>query len=166
VLQPGELPSGLVKVQQGVGDVGPLHVDLRVQPLDLRSPLGYDAVYRGQTTNSFGVSTDYFARISGAVTAVFPHSVYTELGDGIRSADVPAGTVYYIGALPPELAGQPEPPPRVIQRPPIPVASGPDVFTELPFDPAIERLSAQHRADLAADLIHRAAEAEKARIQH
>lgn len=163
----GGQPAGMVKVDQGFADVGPLQADMRLAPLDLRMPTDYDAVYRGMAANGYGGSTEYFARISGAVTAVFPQSVYLQLKDGSHVADVPPGTVYYIGDLPEELTGSPAPEPLPITaRRPTRVGSSPDSLTELPFDARIEGISAQRRADIAAELIRRAAEAEKAHLHH
>jgi len=169
-VQVGQPSSGLEKVQQGVGDVGPLGVDMRLQPLDLRLPVGFDAVYRGRTTDAFGAESDYFVRRHGAVSAVFPRSIYTEVGEGVRSADVPPGTVYYIGDLPAHLlgdAGSPFglTPPPAEQRSPMPLASASDALAQIPFDEGVERLAAQRRADIAAELILRAAAAEKRRLR-
>lgn len=160
----GGPPAGWVRVQQGVADAGPLHVDLRVQPVELRAPMDYDSVYRGTLPNGYGGTTDYFARISGAVTAVFPQSVYIDAAEGVRSAVVPPGTVYYIGELPEELTGKPQDPVRIPQRRPTPLSSAPDFQTEVPFDVQTERILAERRAKTAADLILQAAAAEKSRI--
>lgn len=159
-------PAGWVRVQQGVADAGPLHVDLRVQPVELRAPMDYDSVYRGTAPNGYGGTTEYFARISGAVTAVFPQSVYIDTAEGVRSAVVPPGTVYYIGELPDDLLGEAPAPVRIPQRQPTPLASAPDFASEVPFDAPTERILADRRAEVAADLIRRAAVAEKSRIAH
>jgi hypothetical protein len=161
-------PAGLERVGQGTADVGPLHQDLQELPLDLRVPLGFDAVYRGTATDPYGGTTPYFARVSGALTAVFPRSVYTDLGDGVRLAEVPPGTICYIGELPPELTGGD---PALAEamwsgvlRAPVFEASRSDHGTDMPFDPSLERMAAGRRAQIAAGLLRRAADADKARI--
>jgi hypothetical protein len=102
-------PARLVPVEQGVGDVGPASRSLRVAPLDLRQPSDFDRVYRIPSGVGPGVGRggllappgpgDRFARVNGAVTAVFPRSQYTVTSRGLVP-DVPAGTVFYIGRLP------------------------------------------------------------------
>jgi hypothetical protein len=165
VWQTGGPPPGFEKIDQGSADVGPLNLDMRVQPYDLRNPMDYDAVYRALASDGHGGTSEYFARMSGAVTAVFPRSSYTPLPKGGISVDIPAGTVFYIGDLPDELTGgQGAQPTPILLRPPTPVRSTPDALAALPFDPEIERISAQRRADVAAELILKAASAEKARI--
>jgi len=110
---PGQRPqpgSGLVPVEQTVGDVGPLRHGLRLAPVDLRSPSGFDNVYR-LPGSSHGVPGgivtpgDQLVRANGAVTAVFSRSQYSVTKSGLLP-DIPAGTVFRIGRLP--LA---EPPP-------------------------------------------------------
>jgi hypothetical protein len=160
--------AGWRQVEQGVADTSPLSADLRVQPLELRYPFGFDTVYQGRLTDQYGASRDYFARRDGALTAVFPRSIYTEMGNGVRSVDVPPGTVYYIGDLPPELADQAGGPapllvPPTMQRPPTALAIGPDISREVPFTLEVERLAAGRRAQLADELLHAAAAAEKTR---
>lgn len=92
-------------VDQGVADQGPLSTSQRVSPSDLRVPGGFDRVYSLGGTKSGGM----FARISGGITAVFPRSHYTPTPDGY-AAETPAGTVYYIGRLPPALTDPGEDP--------------------------------------------------------
>ena len=65
-----------------------------MQPVDLRMPLDFDAVYAFR-----GGATDRLVRMSGALAAVFPRSEYTPTERGIR-VHVPANTVFYIGNLP------------------------------------------------------------------
>lgn len=90
------------RVEQGIGDVGPLSVSSRVAPVDLRHPLGFDAVYRLSEARVFGRSGDQgglLARVSGAVWAVFPRSVYAPTPQGMV-VPVPPGTVFHIGGIP------------------------------------------------------------------
>lgn len=80
-------------------DVGPLGVSLlRLRP-DLREPQDFDRVYR--VAGAAGGDDQKFARISGALAAVFPRSQYSTTKSGVR-IDVPAGTVFYIGGVPAE----------------------------------------------------------------
>lgn len=83
----------LERVEAGVADTSPLGESLRLAPLDLRSPLGFDAVYRVRGSNG----EDLFARASGGLIAVFPVSIYAP---GTRAPEIPPGTVFYIGGLP------------------------------------------------------------------
>lgn len=97
-VQPGTRPvdsRGLKRLDQGYEDIDPLRASLRMQPVDLRMPLDFDAVYslpgRG--------ATDRLVRMSGALAAVFPRSEYASMERGVRVL-VPANTVFYIGSLP------------------------------------------------------------------
>ncbi len=84
------------------GDVGPLRVSTRSMPVDMRSPSGFDRVFRvpGSTggVGAMDVPEDRFARVSGGIAAVFPRSDYVDGKKG-KYALVPAGTVYYIGGI-------------------------------------------------------------------
>ncbi len=82
------------EISPGFGDVNPQMVDGLFRPVDMRAPVGFDRLY--EIVGSGGL----FARRSGAVTAVFDRSVYA----WDSTALVPAGTVYYIGDLPVDLA--------------------------------------------------------------
>lgn len=97
-------PMRLIPVDEGVGDVDSLAADLRVQPLDLRTPLGFERVYRVPGRD------DLYMRVSGGLVAVFPRSEYVP-GPGGLWPVIPAGTRFYPGGLPPELLGSPEPAP-------------------------------------------------------
>lgn len=92
-------PRALRPVEQGVADTGPLSANRRVVPLDLRVPSGFDRVYQ------FGRgSSSKFARMNGGLTAVFPRSTYADRGTG-TTAEIPPGTVFYVGKLPDALFG-------------------------------------------------------------
>jgi hypothetical protein len=96
-------PNLVQPVEPGVGDIGPLGISTRLLPLDLRQPMGFERVFR-VPGSSRGVGTlpsgeERFARVSGAVTAVFPRSDYVETKDGTRPA-IPDGTIFYIGTPP------------------------------------------------------------------
>src|SRR5262245_1070403 len=80
----GALPPRFVKVQKRVDDGQGLSVSSRIFPIDMRQPTGFGDVFRIQGSAPYaaalGVANplggDLFARIDGAVTAVFPQSVY------------------------------------------------------------------------------------------
>ena len=86
----------LQTVDGRVEDVSVLSTSLRVNPLGLGLPAGFDKVYRVPG------STDMFMRGNGALYALFDQSVYSSHG-GVSSAEVPPSTVFYIGGLPAEL---------------------------------------------------------------
>lgn len=83
-------PQLLRPLDQGVADVTPLSESLRVRELDLQSPIGFAEVYQVPGR------PDWLMRASGALYAVFPHSVYlpTEIG---AMPVIPNNTVFYIG---------------------------------------------------------------------
>lgn len=95
-------PMELIPVEEGIGDVDSLAADLRVQPRDLRTPLGFERVYRVPGRD------DLYMRVSGGLYAVFPRSEYVP-GPGGMWPVIPAGTRFYPGGLPPELLGAPAP---------------------------------------------------------
>src|SRR5690606_35847536 len=80
-------------------------------------PLGFDRVYRLRTRDPFSVdgANDVFVRRSGGVTAVFPRSTYRP-GPFGPEAEIPPGTVFYVGPLPAELTGAGEPAPLPEER--------------------------------------------------
>jgi len=88
--------SSLDAVDAGTADVGPLSESLIVVPIDMRVSDGFERIYR---LNGVEGWEDQFARRDGAITAVFPRSVYLpqSLGGGVA---IPAGTVFYIGDPP------------------------------------------------------------------
>lgn len=92
----------LEPVDPGHADVGPLGVSTRTIPVDMRSPSGFDRVFRvpgsAAGVGTIDVPNDRFARVSGGIAAVFPRSSYVT-GEKGRYALVPAGTVYYIGGI-------------------------------------------------------------------
>lgn len=78
-------------------DLNPLSRSIRhFGDIDLRLPLDFEDVYRipGKST-----ADDRFARISGGLSAVFPHSVYVRTEQGLVP-DIPPGTIFYIGPIP------------------------------------------------------------------
>lgn len=99
------------RVDQTVSDINPLRFSLYSLGTDLRAPTGFEAVFRipnpastlyrptsGSTAG--GGADERLARISGALTAVFPRSDYFVKEETGLQAKVPADTVYYIGRLP------------------------------------------------------------------
>ncbi len=89
-------PEGPLRpVEAGVADVGPLSTSLREFRHDLRVPTGFADVYE----LSPATGLDGFARASGAITAIFPRSIYIPTREGVL-VGVPPGTVFHIGPLP------------------------------------------------------------------
>lgn len=84
-----------LRLEQRVEDVGPLGRSLRVAPADLRSPTGFEGVYRVPGREGT------LMRISGGIIATFPRSEYR--GD---TRPIPAGTVFHIGSVRTLLAGR------------------------------------------------------------
>ncbi|VAX40719.1 hypothetical protein MNBD_PLANCTO03-471 [hydrothermal vent metagenome] len=84
------------EVEPGFEDVNDQVLNMRLQLVDMRTPIGFEKVY--EIVGSDGL----FARRSGAVTAVFDRSIYA----GNAMPLIPAGTVFYLGSLPVDL-GQP-----------------------------------------------------------
>jgi hypothetical protein len=83
-------------IEEGFDDVSPQAQSTRLQPFDGRIPLDFTRVY--EIVDAPGM----LARRSGALTAVFPRSIY----NADASAPIPPGTVFYVGDLPVNL-GQP-----------------------------------------------------------
>lgn len=92
----------LIRIQPGVADVEPNARSLLVQPVDLRSSVGFDILYQGTWSDPILGTRDVFARRQGALTAVFPRSSYVRTEAGIVP-EIPAGTIFYIGDPPPTL---------------------------------------------------------------
>lgn len=89
-------PSGrLERVVQGEADLGELSTTLRRLQPDLRAPERFEQVYRIPGRPG---APDRMARVSGAVTAVFPESEYALTKRGTR-ADIPAGTIFFLGKV-------------------------------------------------------------------
>ncbi len=91
-------PQDLRRVEQTEADVGPLRTSNRVFPTDLRQPRGFREVYqipKGAASKYAG----WFARVDGAVLAVFPRSQYETTEDGTVPL-VPASTEFFFGAVP------------------------------------------------------------------
>lgn len=111
--RPGDpLRPTFKRVEQGVSDTGPLRVGMRDVGVDLIVPTGFRDVFEIQPggpapfgrpgAGSFPGSPRQFARINGAVTAVFPRSIYTPTDDGVV-AEIPPGTIFYVGGVPSSL---------------------------------------------------------------
>ncbi len=81
------------EVDPGFGDVNDQALSMRIQRVDMRSPIGFERIY--EVIGSGGL----YARRSGAVTAVFDQSIYS----GNATPLIPAGTVFYLGSLPVDL---------------------------------------------------------------
>lgn len=96
---PGIPGSGALReVDAGVADVDPLRTSLYYTggQADLRSPLGFDRVFVG--------ADGRYYRISGSLVAAFDRSQYVADANGVYP-EIPAGTVFYTGGLPPEAIG-------------------------------------------------------------
>lgn len=81
-------PPGLVRLDAGREDTGPIATSSRLLPADLRAPTGFEHVYRG--------ADDSLMRISGGLVATFPRSQYAGSQSGPIPL-IPAGTVFRIG---------------------------------------------------------------------
>ncbi len=109
----GALPSRFTKIEQTIADVDPLRTSIRNLQTDLRHPTDFRDVFQisgsAREAGHWGVANptggDLFARVHGAVTAVFPQSVYVAAEKGGVIPLVPPGTVFFIGALPWERFG-------------------------------------------------------------
>lgn len=89
-------------IDQGVSDLSPLSASLIHNAVDLRAVLDFDLVY------PVPGRPDMLMRQSGALSAVFPFSDYAVVEIDDEDAVVvliPAGTVFYIGQPPSNVAG-------------------------------------------------------------
>lgn len=89
-------------VDPGVADVGPFGMSFRRMRVDFRKPLGFDRVYELEPDSIAPARTTpagpaKFARISGALTAVFPRSTYAVTREGQLVPTIPAGTLFVVG---------------------------------------------------------------------
>lgn len=94
------------QVDPGREDASPIGVTTRKLQVDQRVPTDFGGVYQLSKVDAFGRGQSTFMRVQGAIYAVFPRSVYIATAQG-TVADVPPGTVFWIGRYP-----EP-PPPRV-----------------------------------------------------
>lgn len=99
--------KSLQPVDATYADLNPLGTSTRALRPDLRSPTGFDRVYRVpgsargiQVPGAIASNQPKFERISGGLTAVFSASEYTKDEDGHILPVTPTGTVYYIGGVP------------------------------------------------------------------
>lgn len=92
-------PAQPTRVEPGIADTDPARKGLRSLRTDLRTPSGFENVYRLDSTDAFGRTTSSFMRIDGATYAVFPRSVYVPTRAGLMP-QIPPGTVFHIGAPP------------------------------------------------------------------
>lgn len=83
----------LKTVTPGTSDVSPLSLDLRNSGGDLRQPAAFDRVYELRMGPG---KTVQYARIDGALVAIFPRSTYAASPYG-NVATIPPGTTFYIG---------------------------------------------------------------------
>ncbi len=90
------------QIVPGSSDVDPLRASQYYigGQADLRTPLGFDRIYVG--------ADGRYYRMSGSLVAAFDRSAYVSDRNGVYP-EVPAGTVYYTGGLPPEALGTGQP---------------------------------------------------------
>jgi hypothetical protein len=88
------IPARFQEVEPTIGD-DPAAVGLRQLSVDLLQPNGFQNVY------AVPGSPDEFMRIEGGLYAVFPRSEYGSSRFGTFPL-IPSGTVFHIGAPPPE----------------------------------------------------------------
>ena len=84
--------QGLERVEEIWGDAGPLNESMRVLPLDLRAPVGFQGVYRVPGHDNL------LTRMDGGLAAVFPRSVYAATASGVVPL-IPPGTVFHVGGV-------------------------------------------------------------------
>ena len=143
----------LQPIEPGVADLNPLSASARFLPVDLRQPTGFERVFRvpgssrGVRTLAAPSSDDRFARVSGALTAVFPRSDYFATKQGVRPG-IPVNTIFYIGdsplsalpapTIPHELSANAAPNGVSLQLPPFlsAPASGPVQHADMRVRPA------------------------------
>ena len=89
-------PVELVPVDAGVEERGALSASLFVEPKDLRQHQSFERLYKVEG------SEDVYVRKAGGLKAIFRSSQYANIY-GREVPIVPAGTVYVIGEIRPEL---------------------------------------------------------------
>jgi len=92
-------PIELIPVDAGVEDRGALSGSLRLEQADMRQDHAFEKLYK------VAGSDDIYVRKSGGLSAIFRTSQYVQTPKG-EIPIVPAGTVYCIGEIPPELIQQ------------------------------------------------------------
>ena len=92
-------PIELIPVDAGVEDFGVLSDSLRVEQSSMRQDVAFEKLYK------IAGRDDVYVRKSGGLSAVFRSSAYLRTSGGDIPI-VPAGTVYCIGEIPPELIQQ------------------------------------------------------------
>lgn len=85
--------------EAGAADANPLAVESRQPGVNLRLGGNFESLLKLDTADG----SDVFARQDGAITAVFPRSVYLDPARGL-GAQIPPGTVFVIGEPPAWLA--------------------------------------------------------------
>jgi hypothetical protein len=83
-------------VEAGREDAGRLLRSGRLPRVDLRVPNSFERVYRVDSPTLGAATPPRYARVSGALIAIFPQSEYEMTESGPRST-IPAGTVFAIG---------------------------------------------------------------------
>lgn len=83
-------PQDFERVEAGIADIDPLTAGLRELRLDLRTPTGFEDVYRVPGRD------DLFMRVDGGLYAIFPRSRYDQGRFG-PVPQVPDNTIFHIG---------------------------------------------------------------------
>jgi hypothetical protein len=99
----GSIGKGLtvkdfVRVEQGRGDAGGLSHSLARGPATTSAPNDFSGVYQ-IPEDADSPYAGWYARVSGAMIAVFPRGEYVASREGARAA-IPANTRFFIGSVP------------------------------------------------------------------
>lgn len=104
---PGALPEPLQPIDEGIADRGSGAVSFRRIEVDQRQDTNFDHIYTAPGR------PDLLMRRDGAITAIFPQSIYAVSKGGMIPM-IPAGTIYFLGTpscddpcLPAPIAGAP-----------------------------------------------------------
>lgn len=160
---PGAFPEQLQPIDEGIADRGSGAVSFRRIAVDQRQDTNFDHIY------SAPGRPDLLMRRDGAITAIFPQSLYGVTKGGMIPM-IPAGTLYFLGTpscddpcLPAPIAGPPtksETPDRDARQNSTPVSSPIDArVSSATFKPTT-RYPAPDGAEATMD-----SAAERARVQ-
>ncbi|HYD02099.1 MAG TPA: hypothetical protein VEB22_12805 [Phycisphaerales bacterium] len=168
-----------VRVEQGRGDAGGLGTSLAKGPATTGTPGDFSGVYQ-IPEDADSPYAGWYARVQGAVIAVFPRGEYIRTEGGMV-AGIPANTRYFIGSVPLNTPGTAKRSPITVeridnrvdarpgdQRPEEPYVPAPDGLPPVTVDTAtsaegvraaIEKLCSDpvYRAHRVRELVERAA---------
>ncbi|HZW07248.1 MAG TPA: hypothetical protein VFF65_08995 [Phycisphaerales bacterium] len=172
-----------VRVEQGRGDAGGLGTSLAKGPATVGTPGDFSGVYQ-IPEDADSPYAGWYARVQGAVIAVFPRGDYVSTEGGM-AARIPANTRYFIGSVPLNTPGVAKRRPTTVDRiddrvdarsrddqaeePYVPAPDGPrpvtldTATTAEGVRTAIEKLCADpvYRAHRVRELLERAASGER-----